>query len=489
MRSKATPTGRNAVQPRGAARAKRRGRSHIGKRAARSILLPEMVPGGKVVWIVGAGFSKALGGPLLDDLFIPETLGNLRDRFRFDHTLFPLLYNVGMAPHLECLIWVYNYGRRFPYGKMALKGKTPHWPGERLWDDVEEYLVILDAAAQSIPAAAATPALLGPRDDAIARLKPTVEKFLHHTGYEGLASNPKEGLTIRDVIQILSDLARRVMAAQCSAFMLGAQVESEQWQPYADWVRECLDANHTVVSFNYDFAVERVAKDKIAVLTSNTEAVPEGKARLLKLHGSVSWLKMANEERVNPTSSQQYGEWAALSVSDARLMLLGTPGGSKRALTDTVLKGLWVLAEAAIREADAIVFLGYRFPPSDSDARSKILQAILDNRGRPYLALHSVLGPDTQRPDARRLRALLSATVGERQQMPNLLFAQGTPTPRDPSDRYFNLRSHPMWAQDFLSLASRTSIVGSSRAMSQSTSATATSASRSARAARTPSAT
>ena len=31
------------------------------------------IGGGKTVWILGAGFSRALGGPLLADLFRPET--------------------------------------------------------------------------------------------------------------------------------------------------------------------------------------------------------------------------------------------------------------------------------------------------------------------------------------------------------------------------------------------------------------------------------
>ena len=55
------------------------------------------------------------------------------------------------------------------------------------------------------------------------------------------------------------------------------------------------------------------------------------------------------------------------------------------------------------------MFVGYRFPPTDANARRRLLRAIERRVKRPQwetrLALHVVLGPDCR--DARRLEELL----------------------------------------------------------------------------------
>jgi hypothetical protein len=101
--------------------------------------------------------------------------------------------------------------------------------------------------------------------------------------------------------------------------------------------------------------------------------------------------------------------------------LMGIPGPGKSAIAK-ILRPLWIQARQAIREANMVVFVGYRFPESDAQARSELLRAIRENQS-PNLGLQTVLGRNN--PDAERLAYLLEAAVGDTagvEQLP--LFAQ-----------------------------------------------------------------
>lgn|SRR6266849_4254359 len=96
----------------------------------------------KVVWILGAGFSRSLGGPLFETLFGPWLMAHLEAHFPQNE--FPHLYgNASNIAH-----WLYNFGRQFSLGRAD---GPPAWHprvlGQRLWDDAEQYLQILDGAA------------------------------------------------------------------------------------------------------------------------------------------------------------------------------------------------------------------------------------------------------------------------------------------------------------------------------------------------------
>ena len=117
---------------------------------------------------------------------------------------------------------------------------------------------------------------------------------------------------------------------------------------------------------------------------------------------------------------------------------IATPGPTKKA-TATELRFLWEFAKKSIREAEAIVFVGYRFPPSDAQARGEILGAILDN-AEPHLALHTVLGPNRGFDDSVRLAALLTTTCERAGRVSRS------------AAKIFSLVQHPMWSQDFFSV-------------------------------------
>src|SRR5260370_39802665 len=98
-----------------------------------------------VVWILGAGFSRPLGGPLLRDFFRPETLAKLRAYYEADR--YPLLYGA------ECRVAhaLYNYGIAFRNGKVpadrAIDPNVRNFEGEHIWEDAEEFIAFLETAA------------------------------------------------------------------------------------------------------------------------------------------------------------------------------------------------------------------------------------------------------------------------------------------------------------------------------------------------------
>ncbi len=84
------------------------------------------------------------------------------------------------------------------------------------------------------------------------------------------------------------------------------------------------------------------------------------------------------------------------------------PDVTKQAGTER-LGGLWSGAEQEIENASAVVCVGYRFPPTDSLARRKIINAIEANFAASVLCLHTVLGPSVG--DAFHPKARVDATA------------------------------------------------------------------------------
>lgn len=69
--------------------------------------------------------------------------------------------------------------------------------------------------------------------------------------------------------------------------------------------------------------------------------------------------------------------------------MLGLPGRIKTAMPTGILKDVWDRAMGAIRNADSIVFVGYRFPETDNVAKQELADALRNN---PKARVHVVLG-------------------------------------------------------------------------------------------------
>ncbi len=400
----------------------------------------------KIVWILGAGFSKPLGGPLLDNLFHPNVLEEIKAAFP-DRTA-QLDSLAARVAH-----YLYQWGRRADidlHRPIETKRSAPNLPPERIWDNAETFLETLEEAG----AGHAHPHL----ETFTKWLAKTFEKThrsLHGVDPEVSAPDP------RDILLA----AKRILAAQCSAFLEHADLKAERWRPYLRWVDQ-LDADQAIVTFNYDRVLEvlsQQATGRLGLVRPRLQSAqcpdgierPANGARVYKLHGSVDW------RRHTPAAEDQLAEIDLPTGRGANVdpdphfalscerddLALATPGPAKQDLIrTTTLRFLWDAAEKEIKDAEVIVFLGYRFPPSDTYSLERLLGAMASNQV-PYLDVHSVLGPDRARPDSVRLQGLFAAIVYPRSIVPP--FPENRP---EGPQTACNLVSQPMYVEDFLSV-------------------------------------
>ncbi len=369
----------------------------------------------RIVWILGAGFSKPLGGPTLADLLSLES--------RLD-----LLKTHALATKDPGVYWLYHYGRRFSDGWF----NTNHPSGERLWEHAEDFLDKVDTAvAQRGPLAERLEAIL------------TGEAPPFELG-------PADGSRLR----LIRDKALRYVAAECGEFLRRAAPDSERWQPHTDWLLG-LESSDVVITLNYDRVIEvidgEIAKENRAGVCNVVRAARDWsvaqRARVLKLHGSVDWRWVGTQEAGSIQKADiDYAERCSVDS-----LVLATPGPSKHSLVKGRLGHLWKFATEAIRDADCIVFVGYRFPPTDAHARVELLGAISANE-KPDLDLHIVLGPE-ESADVVRLRHMLNAAARRDHRRVAPWEAM------HPGNLSYRVVWHPLFSEDFFSLVRRELLV------------------------------
>jgi hypothetical protein len=370
----------------------------------------------KTVWIVGAGFSRSLGGPLLDDLLSGPSI-------QFAQTLY------GANPFLSA---------SSPTGIVRSLfencGPDATAPGRRLWRDAEAFLDHLDAAASNE---------MGPAAKRLQMAKTIA------------FANPSGGSNWPEV----RTAARRLVAAACSSFLLTTGPEEERWQPYHAWARELEITTDTVVSFNYDRVLELlIGKPKrdrgFQVFPPNALSDVEQIAPyVFKLHGSVDWKREEKDNAVT-YSVQTDPEFALTCDPDA--IGIATPGPGKRIAVQELAR-VWEEAGRRAKKAEIIVFVGYRFPPSDAEARTKLLDWIRENES-PHLELHAILG--LERPgDVGRLEGLLRSTclrAGRTEGRPNRALGNAIYDANGlASLRTFKMTVHALYAEDFFTVWDR----------------------------------
>jgi hypothetical protein len=288
----------------------------------------------------------------------------------------------------------------YAYGMLHAE-RPLHRAREALWTNAEDYIDTLETAAAQL-------------DSALATRLTRIGGSLHR-------DHPNRGKPQPTIIEI-RDAARRLLASECAAFLLNANpIVSERWDPYVRWKNEllhCDDTVHTVITFNYDRLLEVLGLGPSVVLPE-LAAGSSGLIRVLKLHGSVDWKRTkSGYEQV-----QTMPGYFHLTCSDDELAI-APPGPGKKELSNAGLRPLWDLALAELGVADAIFFVGYRFPPTDALARRELLGAL-----NPRADLHIVLGPKDS-DDVVRLRELLQFFSPDK-----------------------HPRVHHMWSQDFLGCA------------------------------------
>jgi hypothetical protein len=383
-----------------------------------------------IVWVLGSGFSQPLGGPTLADLFSAESYLNQLASFRglalkptewetdvpgellgawrtetMSEEQWALLKRAtdnAKAPATMCARRLFLYGTRFERGVIDQHDRDlrDQQRGEALWKDAEEFLDQLESAAVDLGGPLAL------------RLRLILTRGLRQGG--DLKPTPE--------LRAVRNAARRMLAMECSRFLLNADIGSERWSPYRDWSGELLRKtghSHTIVSFNYDVVLEMLGmQDCVQLPGKSPLRIPAGLPLILKPHGSVDW------KRVGDDVVHEREPLFCATCRDEELAI--APPGPEKIRIAAGFGDLWAKAKTRLRTADAVVFMGYRFPESDATARSELIGALSRSR---ELKLHIVLGPDRNHLHVARLRALLRW--------------------RCPSARIY---VHPLYAQDFMSM-------------------------------------
>jgi len=369
----------------------------------------------KVVWILGAGFSRPLGGPLLNNLFTPVswelTAGRYGSPFRV------------VTPAARAAHWLYNSGRRFANGRLR------EWKddelGADLWSDAEQFLEIIDAATGSDAA------------------------WYEFRAEEYLNRPPVTRTHPKPTIEELSAASRRLLAAECFGFLPLLRKGSERSLPFKRWLFTMLAKQDAVITFNYDRAVEQL-KDWYGSAVQQVQQIsPSAPARdglsipLIKLHGSVDWRRDPSSGVVTQTREIEF----ALKCTDEELAI-ASPGPNKLNLSGQ-LKPMWDFAVNEIRAADAIVIIGYRLPHGDGFAREQLLEALVQN-DQPHLELHVALGPNIADAFTLRLLELLRRAMAEGGRLEGKSRV---------AYKSYSLNVHSLFGEDFLSAWNRQSVL------------------------------
>lgn len=370
----------------------------------------------KVVWVLGTGFSAPLGAPTLDNLLAP---------WRLNHARFVLG----------------NDSQRIIDSVTRLFGTDDERnAGQRPWRNAEELLDYVDAA----------------RLTNIPLRFPIAEWSLD-------VDPASASLQANENIENISKELRQTVAAVCYSSLQYANPNSESWQPYTLWFKE-LQPQDTVITFNYDLALEMLLPcdpRRAHIRSPNWFSLSaEDRNRqgdwpgtpILKLHGSVDWI--FSEQPLKKAMRQPIttAEW-----SPPENVAIATPGPTKGQEAVGPFFEMWNFAKQCLREANAVVFVGYRFPETDALARMELLGALAE-RSDPEtadpLVYHLVLGSDLGSKDIRRLEGLLKWSLRTR-------FGNGYSDrelyKKDSENRShkFSIESHPLFSQDFLSVVKR----------------------------------
>jgi len=372
----------------------------------------------KRVWILGAGFSRSLGGPLMFDLLSLAARRRILRAYP-DHIT---------DQDADLVFWLFHCGAGFPEGTLHPDFEMR---GERRWQDAEEFLDIVDSARTERAKA-------GLLEEVLSALR------AHHMRRPLQSRFPSVfGTEESPDWEHLLKKTKRMVAASCCTFLDGIDCdvarEKERWRPYQQWLAH-LRANDTIVTFNYDLVTETLRPKNgntswavhVVGVDDNgrTSHHAADLASLYKLHGSVNWNQHAG--KIHQL------QWAPELLGTEFDLAIATPGDSKMRMAGGLFRRLWTEAKDQLTEADEVYIIGFRFPPSDVFPRDQLLDALGDNT-KESLKVNVVLGPDKGSTDLRRVLTLLEWTVGVDS---CFNFRGGSP--------HRVLTAHTMWADEYL---------------------------------------
>jgi hypothetical protein len=185
------------------------------------------------VWIIGAGFSRHAGGPLMNELF------NCKFNEDFENE------SASDREKLQLVAYIYRL-----YGPKEYR-RSNETSSLVLWNNPEQFLEMLET---DYPVSYGTSNRFP-----ISQVRPFAHRRLCHE--------------VNHYIKSISN-----------------QPNCDRLAPYRYWISK-IGKQDTIVSFNYDTLVEKTADiEGVFVYTPLPKHTPtKGKLNLLKLHGSVDW--------------------------------------------------------------------------------------------------------------------------------------------------------------------------------------------------------
>ncbi len=374
-----------------------------------------------VVWVLGAGFSRALGGPLLPDLF---------DR-RLWSRIGSVLADAGVDEDVQKKIdelhdWFsacWTRSEFFGYQRFD-DSNSPRRDLVEAVTDAEEFLERLEQLA------AFENHYLGDGEpDATEAQKVAHSSLWLRVSGGAVGSVKRRGDP--NGCDAYAKAARVYVAAAVNGYIPDPATikSSERWQPYRKWAKSLANTDrrsieHSIVTFNYDTVVEE------AFFAHQSDEVKQGcrmsdfagglsltandhhKTELIKTHGSVTFALENDVRSWVSTKDVDVRKWKKYLRTPSQL-LLHSPGTTKRSGS---LRQAWENARARLEQASDIIFVGYRFPPSDSRACIDLLDSIGNNSARNgsperLESIRIVLGPDIESVDVRRMSALIGHSL------------------------------------------------------------------------------
>ena len=306
----------------------------------------------KHVYILGAGFSRPLGGPLFNNLLTMEYWKSHSEK-------------IGLAAEMrDCLELLHRPGTRPIDEALGLSSRL----------NAEELIALLEWC------------YLNPNS---IRSKLVYEPFPVIAAK--IMSLKDTGRFLRKVYMDL----KRLVACQCNTFTQHLEAETDLVAPYVAWLKN-LTPRDTIVSFNYDTAVESIAQTCGIVFPKEVGCYATNTPHLMHVHGCVNWV-LGGDDKIT------YREYAYSKVVN---LSIGLPGIAKARITENdQIRLLWDSMKHALSDADVISIIGYSMPATDNMAR----QAILDSL-RTGQRVNLVLGNDSF--TAGRMQSLIQPIVG-----------------------------------------------------------------------------
>ena len=303
----------------------------------------------KHVYIVGAGFSRPLGGPLFTNLLTME--------------YWQLHSDVDIPDEIrQCLALLHRAtGRSID----ELLGLT-----DRL--NAEELIALLEWSSRNP---------VTKRARLVCDAFPVVPAKLKYQSND-------------EFLRILNIHLKRLIACQCNSFTHLFEADSDTIAPYKSWIQR-LTAEDTIITFNYDTAIETLALTCGIEFPRKPGQYMSNQARLIHVHGCVDWIKSG--------PGLSYVPQAYLGDND---LCIGLPGLEKAKITEIEeMKNLWISMRHAIQEADVVSIVGYSMPATDNMARQEILGSLKNGQ-----RVNLVVGNDVF--TSGRMQSMIQPIVG-----------------------------------------------------------------------------